>query len=530
MKIFQIFFLLILLLGINSQINNNPINNTIKVINNINKTNDDINVLHRNDVVQNEEIKNAKKLINNTKIENVGIEYVSQDNPEKGQIKTNKEQVKTTTEQIKNQNIEKKENIQEQDKIINPNPNQNQQKIEEQKDIKNNQTQNQNQNQQKKEEQKDTINNQTQKQNNDQPKKEEKEKDKKINNNNNNNINRDQKNNQQKNIDKGKEQNQKQNQNQKNSQQNLNNTQSNTTENDKDKQNEKNKLKEKVIKPDPEKVFNLTESLINFFKETFGAKSNETKTETETEEEKKRKQVEEETKKRLEAEREKKRKEELAKLEKIKMEEKKKKEKEKKAEDGRFEFFKILSNKTFEEIISMHIPKGEKETLYLDLDSFKKIYIAVTTSDLDLNEKFNFFFSGPNARGRTAAIYQIYNKNYLFWEYETLRKGEFIAEITNKGTKDNDLVFFFGKYEEKKKDRIDTEKIDKISMLLNDIDSNVNQIRNKKSIEIKQANSHNEKVTKNNKWIVIYSIIEIITMSLVFLIQSCYINSLVKAL
>ncbi len=463
MKIFQIFFLLILLLGINSQINNNPINNTIKVINNINKTNDDINVLHRNDVVQNEEIKNAKKLINNTKIENVKIEYVSQDNPEKGQIKTNKEQVKTTTEQIKNQNIEKKENIQEQDKIINPNPNQNQQKIEEQKDIKNNQTQNQNQNQN-------------------------------------------------------------------NSQQNLNYTQSNRTENDKDKQNEKNKLKEKVIKPDPEKVFNLTESLINFFKETFGAKSNETKTETETEEEKKRKQVEEETKKRLEAEREKKRKEELAKLEKIKMEEKKKKEKEKKAEDGRFEFFKILSNKTFEEIISMHIPKGEKETLYLDLDSFKKIYIAVTTSDLDLNEKFNFFFSGPNARGRTAAIYQIYNKNYLFWEYETLRKGEFIAEITNKGTKDNDLVFFFGKYEEKKKDRIDTEKIDKISMLLNDIDSNVNQIRNKKSIEIKQANSHNEKVTKNNKWIVIYSIIEIITMSLVFLIQSCYINSLVKAL
>ena len=463
MKIFQIFFLLILLLGINSQINNNPINNTIKVINNINKTNDDINVLHRNDVVQNEEIKNAKKLINNTKIENVKIEYVSQDNPEKGQIKTNKEQVKTTTEQIKNQNIEKKENIQEQDKIINPNPNQNQQKIEEQKDIKNNQTQNQNQNQN-------------------------------------------------------------------NSQQNLNYTQSNRTENDKDKQNEKNKLKEKVIKPDPEKVFNLTESLINFFKETFGAKSNETKTETETEEEKKRKQVEEETKKRLEAEREKKRKEELAKLEKIKMEEKKKKEKEKNAEDGRFEFFKILSNKTFEEIISMHIPKGEKETLYLELDSFKKIYIAVTTSDLDLNEKFNFFFSGPNARGRTAAIYQIYNKNYLFWEYETLRKGEFIAEITNKGTKDNDLVFFFGKYEEKKKDRIDTEKIDKISMLLNDIDSNVNQIRNKKSIEIKQANSHNEKVTKNNKWIVIYSIIEIITMSLVFLIQSCYINSLVKAL
>jgi hypothetical protein len=527
MKISHIFFLFFLLLGVNTQTDNNTNNDTIKVINNINKTNDNISVLQRNDVVQNEQIKKPQKIItmtekikvntnqndsqiinNDTKRENVKIVY-------ENNIPNNTEQIKNNTEQIKNnqknseqiKNNTEKENIKKQEKIINPN-----------------QKQNQTQAQQKKEEKKDIKNNNAQKQNNIPPKKEEKEKDKKINNNNNN---KDQKNNQQKATDKVKDQkqNQNKNQNQKNSQQKLNNTQSNKTE--KDKQDLENKLKEGVINPDSEKIFNLTESLINFFKETFGTLSNVTK--EETEEEKKRKQVEEEIKKRLEAEREKKRKEELAKLEKIKMEEKKKKEKEKKAEDGRFEFFKILSNKTFEEIISMHIPKGEKETLYLDIDSFKKIYIAVTTSDLDLNEKFNFFFSGLNARGRTAAIYQVYNKNYIFWEYETLRKGEFIAEITNKGTKDNDLVFFFGKYEEKKKDRIDTEKIDKISMLLNDIDSNINQIRNKKSIEIKQANTHNEKVTKNNTWIVIYSVIEIFTMSLVFLIQSCYINSLVKA-
>ena len=64
-------------------------------------------------------------------------------------------------------------------------------------------------------------------------------------------------------------------------------------------------------------------------------------------------------------------------------------------------------------------------------------------------------------------------------------------------------------------------------MLLNEIDINVNQLRNKKKIEIKQVNSHNYKVTDNNKWIVIYSIIEICTMIMIFLIQSCYINSLV---
>ena len=65
-------------------------------------------------------------------------------------------------------------------------------------------------------------------------------------------------------------------------------------------------------------------------------------------------------------------------------------------------------------------------------------------------------------------------------------------------------------------------------MLLNNIDNNINQLRNKKKIEIKQVNSHNKKVTENNKWIVIYSIVEICTMLLVFMIQSCYISSLVN--
>ena len=83
------------------------------------------------------------------------------------------------------------------------------------------------------------------------------------------------------------------------------------------------------------------------------------------------------------------------------------------------------------------------------------------------------------------------------------------------------------KKDDKKSDKLDTQKLDKISMLLNEIDANVNQLRNKKKIEIKQVNSHNDKVTDNNKWIVIYSIIEICTMIMIFLIQSCYINSLV---
>ena len=504
MKIFQIFFLFILLLQINTQLNNNTDNSNIKVINNINRANETTNILQRNNIIQNEQIKiqkieNNKEEIklsvnqdNSNKVNNINQENNKNINLDK--IKNNTEPIINNNEQINN-NIEKKNIEIKQDKI-------------------NVQNQNQINIQQNNGENKiDTKNNNVQKQNTPQPKKEEIEKDKKI------DINKAKNINQQKNVDKIKEKQKEKNDNSKQQYTNIpHNKESNQTE--------KDKLKEGVIKPDKEKPFNLTESLINFFKETFGNKTNETK--TESEEDKKRKQVEEETKKRLEAEKEKRRKEEIKKLEKIKMEEKKKREKEKKAENERLEFFKILSNKSFDEVVPMHLSRGEKETLYLELDSFKKIYIAITTSDLDLQEKFNFYFSGPNARGRTAVIYQIFNKNYIFWEYETLRKGEFIAEITNRGTKDNDLVFFFGKNEGKKKDRIDTQKIDKISMLLNEIDGNVNQIRNKKSIEIKQANSHNKKVSNNNKWIVIYSIIEICTMSFVFLIQSCYINSLVK--
>ena len=305
--------------------------------------------------------------------------------------------------------------------------------------------------------------------------------------------------------------------------------------NQKGKEDEKNKLKEGVIKKDEEKPFNLTESLINFFEEMFGSKKNDSnKSQTsneviDTEDDKIRKKMEEEKKKKLEEERDRKRKEEkekAAKLEKVKIEEQKKKEKQKKFLNERYEFMKLVANTTFEEVVQINLQKGEKETLYLDLESFTKIKIIVFTLDSEEEEKFNLFVSGPNARGRTSIIYQLFNKNQILWDYETLRKGEYLIEIVNKGTKENEFYLHLSKGD-KKKDNINPEKIDKISMLLNEIDINVNQLRNKKKIEIKQVNSHNYKVTDNNKWIVIYSIIEICTMIMIFLIQSCYINSLV---
>ena len=313
-------------------------------------------------------------------------------------------------------------------------------------------------------------------------------------------------------------------------------TEKNKKANDKKEAKKDTKKKEEIKKEEvkkDEKPFNLTESLINFFMETFGNKNNktnETEQKDDDEDEKQRQIREQEKIKKLTEERERKRKaeqEKNANLEKIKIENDKKKEKLKKFEEDHNNFIKIISNNTFEEVIQINLEKGEKETLYMDLESFSKIKLAVAVSDKEEEEKINFFFSGPNARGRTSVLYQLYGKNFLFWEYETLRKGEYFAEIINKGTKDNEIYFLFNN-QNKKKDVLNTEKIDKISMLLNNIDTNINQLRNKKKIEIKQVNSHNDKVTNNNKWIVYYSIIEIITMIMVFMIQSCYINSLVN--
>ena len=265
-----------------------------------------------------------------------------------------------------------------------------------------------------------------------------------------------------------------------------------------------------------EKPFNLTESLINFFESTFGKiikDNNETKNETYNN-----------ITNRIETEGQ----ENKVKLEKIQIEKNILEEKIEENEIEKENFLVNLSNNTFEEVIQINLEKGESETLYLDLQSFAKIKIAMMISDPDLDEKINFFFSGPNPRGHTTVINYFYNKKYIFFEYETPRRGEYYAEITNKGTKENEIYFYFSDVFNTEKDVLNTQKIDKISMLLNKINDNLGNLRSKKNIEIKQINSHNEKITNNNKWIVIYSIIEIFTMILVFLFQSYYINSLVN--
>ena len=274
-----------------------------------------------------------------------------------------------------------------------------------------------------------------------------------------------------------------------------------------------------------EKLFNLTESFMDFYRKMLERnETNQTKINLTLE--KIEEQIKSQAAKRNRKIREDK--EFQEKTEKIQMKNKTKAEmKKKKEQEEREQYEMMIANTSFGEFIQISLEKGETESLYFDLDSFSRVKMGIILTDEE--EKISFVFSGPNAHGRNSVIYRKDNINYFYYEYEALRKGEYIVEITNRGGKENELVFLVREEnDKKKKDLIDTEKVDKISALLNNIDENINKMRNKKKIEIKQVNSHNDKVDKNNRSIVIYSVIEIFTMIFVFIAQSYYISSMIN--
>jgi hypothetical protein len=294
-------------------------------------------------------------------------------------------------------------------------------------------------------------------------------------------------------------------------------------------------------KKEGKKEFNLTDSLINFFNEimdTNKTNSNETKKNIEDKGQKQDQENEhmriyrEQYERRMKEQNERikkaqeyeiKRQAEIIRIEKEKIEQAKKKE-----QAERDEFQQKMIDSTFNEIIQIYLEKNEKEYLYFDLDSHQKIIIAFFLNDEE--EKINFLLTGPDYRGRNIELNRFTKRNFLYFEFEALRKGEYIIELINRGSKDNDIIFLANERQGKKTDVLKSGKIDKISLLLNNIDNNINQLRNNKRIEINKLNAHNQRVNQNNKSIVFYSILEVITMMAVFIGQSYYINSIVSNL
>ncbi len=287
-----------------------------------------------------------------------------------------------------------------------------------------------------------------------------------------------------------------------------------------------------IVKSGP---FNLTEELINFYNQNLKNGTNniastgdEVKDKIVQENMKKFKEEmekhmkEQEIQKKANEHFESRRKAEMIRIEKEKIEIQQKKEAEE-----REKFEEELINTTFSDNFNLILDRGEKEKLYLDMEIDQNIVMAFFVSDQE--EKIKLTIYGPDTRGKMVSLYKLYKRNYFFIKFNARRKGEYIVELWNTGSKENEINFFINENVEKK-DLLNAEKIDTISMLLKGIKKNINKLKRKKNNEIMLVNAHNDRVNKNNKSIVVYSIIEIITMICIFVGQSYYIRSVVKTL
>ena len=232
-----------------------------------------------------------------------------------------------------------------------------------------------------------------------------------------------------------------------------------------------------------EKEFNLTESLINFFNEMFGSsnKTNDTKTEEQKLEEKRKeeqKKQEEENKRKIL---------EQLNLEKQK-EEQKKREKKLQLEREREEFEKKIENISISEFINLYLESKRGELLFHNTTKPCEIKIIFMLTDTEKN--IHMTFSGPNGKGGSSLIQSFRNKNFLYYTYDAKYVGQY-------------------------------------TFYLNNIDAMTNTLSLKQNLVNRKTDKHNQSVDKHNKKIMIYSIIEVVTMIVVFILQTCYIKKIV---
>lgn len=295
-----------------------------------------------------------------------------------------------------------------------------------------------------------------------------------------------------------------------------------------------------VSSNDPLKIatsgsFNLTEALINFYNQNL---KNGTNNIEKTGDELRDKMIQENMKKFKEEMEKHMREQEIhkranehfesrRKAEMIRLENERKEIEKKKETEEREKFEEELINTTFSDNFNLLLDKGEKEKLYLDLEAGQNIIMAFFVSDQE--EKIKLSIYGPDTRGKMVSLFKLYKRNYFIFRFNSKRKGEYVVELWNTGSKENEINFFINENMDKK-DVLNTVKVDKISLLLNAIKKEINKLKRKKKNEIMLVNAHNDKVNKNNKSIIVYSIIEIVTMIFIFVGQSYYIRSIVKPL
>ena len=264
-----------------------------------------------------------------------------------------------------------------------------------------------------------------------------------------------------------------------------------------------------------ELTMNLTQALKDFAKILLNDLSNSTNEEKEKEKEIQEKKLKEEIKKNAEKIRMKKKEIEMNKTkEEIKLQ--------------REECENRLSNIVFNEFLSISIPGKSIETLYQNITNFSKLTLSFYISDEQ--KQIHFTFSGPNKKGQTNLIKTFRKRNCLYFEYDIKIFGQYSFILNNYQNSENTELLFLMHLTNLKSDKLGSEKIDKISGYLQEIDQNINNMIMKQGIINKKTNAHNDSVNKHNKQILIYSIVEVIVLLLVFFVQGFYVKKLVNKL
>ena len=154
-----------------------------------------------------------------------------------------------------------------------------------------------------------------------------------------------------------------------------------------------------------------------------------------------------------------------------------------------------------------------------------KIIFLLTDSEKTIHLTFN----GPNARGNSGLIQSFRQKNFLYYIYDAKFVGQYTFYLNNFHNSDEtEVIFAISDDSRKSEDKLEKKKIDKISGYLKEIDNKINTMSTKQNIINRKTETHNKSVNKHNKKILIYAIIEVITMIIVFLLQTCYIKKIVE--
>ena len=287
--------------------------------------------------------------------------------------------------------------------------------------------------------------------------------------------------------------------------------------------NQANSTKAKNETNKPEKEFNLTESLINFYNEMFGPnKTNNSGDQVKISIEKQKFEQ-----RRIEDEKRQKKMEQIR-MEAERVQREKEKQRKMQLEKEREEFESKIANISVSEFTNLYLEKKSGELLYHNLTKPCNLQIIFLLTDTQ--KTIHLTFNGPNGRGGTTLIKSFRSKNFLYYEYYAQYPGQYTFYLNNYHNSDETEVIFALSDNSKTDDKLGKKNIDKISKYLNDMDYNINRMTAKQNIINKKTDTHNESINKHNREILFYSIVEVVTMLLVFVLQTFYIKNIVEKL